>query len=209
MGVLEQYITLFQITPKNALNAKREWTKLAQRRRNKQAARRKPRSTGSRPARTGILGESAVDAIRAGKTVLTRHGRGRRSTGDPVSRPAAPAADTGTISPPNGGASGNSKRESGAATSHSDSPFLDLLAISVQTRISRTALIWIRRHIPARAHGWLQCVPGGPGGSWTPPRISGRAEAAPARWLIGFWRFFAHAHAQTRRPDHRPPARRQ
>jgi hypothetical protein len=123
MGVLEQYITLFQITPKNALNAKRERTKLAQRRRNKQAGSRKPRSTGSRPARTGILGESAVDAIRAGKTVLTRHGRGRRSTGDPVSRPAAPAADTGTISLPNGGASGNSKRESGAATSHSDSPF--------------------------------------------------------------------------------------
>jgi hypothetical protein len=60
MGLLEPYITLFQITPKQAVAEERERTKMAQRRRKRQIAKPKRRFTGSGPSKAGILGESLM-----------------------------------------------------------------------------------------------------------------------------------------------------
>ena len=99
MGILEPYITLFQIAPKQARLAERERTKLAHRRLKKQSPKQKRPSTGTRPSKPGVLAEPVVDAIRAGRPVLTRRGR---FTGVPACLPAATV--TGSESKQNGGA---------------------------------------------------------------------------------------------------------
>jgi hypothetical protein len=98
MGLLEPYITLFQIAPKQARLAERERTKLAHRRRKRQLPKRKRPSTNTRPSKLGVLAEPVVDAIQAGRPVLTRRGR---FTGVPASLPAATV--TGSESKRNGG----------------------------------------------------------------------------------------------------------
>ena len=90
MGLLEPYITLFQITPK-----------LARRRRRRQRRKRKRQSTASRRSKPGVLAAAVVDAIRAGRRVLSRRGP---MAGAPASLPAA--TGTGPESKQTGGTSG-------------------------------------------------------------------------------------------------------
>ena len=79
MGLLESYVTLFQITPKQARQAERERTKLAHRRLRKQSPKTKRRSTStSRPS----LGDPVLDTIR------------------PAGRPSSAAANVPLAQPP-------------------------------------------------------------------------------------------------------------
>ena len=122
MGLLEPYITLFQSTPKDLLLAKRERAKLAQRRHRKQLPRALPRkmrrSTSTRRHAAGILDESVVAAIRAGR-------KGRARSRRPFSGdPASPLSNTGigaTLRPV-GDAIANSKSASDTVTSPSTTP---------------------------------------------------------------------------------------
>jgi hypothetical protein len=89
MALLEPYITLFQLTPKEVRLAERERAKLAQRRRRKRSGKTMRSTPTSRPIRPGVLGEAVVAAIRAGKPILTRAPRLNEShtNGDPGSLP--------------------------------------------------------------------------------------------------------------------------
>jgi hypothetical protein len=123
MGLLEPYIILFQSTTKDVAIAERERTKLAQRRRRKQLSQAKrprtQRSTSTRRRAPGILDESMVAAIRAGRKSSAR-GR-RHSSGDPVS-PLSTTA-TGATLRPGGDVIANSKSGSNAVTLPSTTPF--------------------------------------------------------------------------------------
>jgi hypothetical protein len=114
MGLLEPYITLFQPTAKDLLMAERERTRMAKRRQRKQSISTHP----------GQLSDETIQAIRAGKSILTKPvGRPRRklSSGAPVSPPSS--IDIGAALTPSGGVRSNSKTGNGTGTSPSNTPF--------------------------------------------------------------------------------------
>jgi hypothetical protein len=114
MGLLEPYITLFQPTAKDLLMAERERTRMAKRRQRKQSISTHP----------GQLSDETIQAIRAGKSILTKPvGRPRRklSSGAPVSPPSS--IDIGAALTPSRGVRSNSKTGSGTGTSPSNTPF--------------------------------------------------------------------------------------
>ena len=118
MGLLEPYITIFQPTRKELLETERERTKLAHRR-----SRKTTRSTSTRLRKPGILGEVVVDAIRAGKSTLTRTGRPSGSAGHSNGDPGSPLSNTdiGMRLRLSADASASLKSGRDAERSHSDS----------------------------------------------------------------------------------------
>jgi hypothetical protein len=100
MGLLESYITLFQPTRKELARSERERTKLAQRRSRKRRRLGTEPSTNTRRRRLGLLDDSAVAAIRAGRSVA---GTRRASTGAAVrSKNGSGAAISPSVTPSSG-----------------------------------------------------------------------------------------------------------
>lgn len=116
MGLLEPYIAILRTAPKRKSASPRATQ--VRKPRKPRVRKRKPRSSATRPRRPGMLGEAVVDAIRAGRPVLTR--RGGPSTGAHAWRPGATVA--GPNSKQNGGSSARGNDASANATSPSGSP---------------------------------------------------------------------------------------